>query len=141
MADARSSSDPDRWSFRAVDLSDTEVPSTSATAPLADEPDLHGHADAFDPLPGDQLVETARALGDPTRLRILELIGDGERYAQEIVTALDIAQSAVSRHLSLLERSGLVHVRPQRGMKYYSIDERFAKRLIATLEHRLVGPR
>lgn len=75
----------------------------------------------------DDLLDALRALADPNRLRIIELLGRGELYAQEIVGRLGIAQSAVSRHLTLLERSGLVQVKPRRGMKYYRIDgERMA---------------
>lgn len=73
-------------------------------------------------LPGEELLEGLRALGDANRLRILDLLGGGELYAQEIVGRLGIAQSAVSRHLSQLERAGLVRVEPRRGMKYYAID-------------------
>ncbi|MGC4190621.1 MAG: metalloregulator ArsR/SmtB family transcription factor [Thermomicrobiales bacterium] len=73
-------------------------------------------------MPGEVLLEGLRALGDANRLRILDLLGGGELYAQEIVGRLGIAQSAVSRHLSQLERAGLVRVEPRRGMKYYAID-------------------
>lgn len=74
-----------------------------------------------DPLTGEDLLESIRAMGDANRLRILDLLGTGELYAQEIVGRLGIAQSAVSRHLSQLERAGLVTVEPRRGMKYYAI--------------------
>ena len=70
-----------------------------------------------------ELLEALRALADPTRLRIIDLLVDGEHYAQEIVGRLGIAQSAASRHLAQLERAGLVTVRPSRGVKYYAIDE------------------
>ncbi len=73
-------------------------------------------------LPDADLLEGLRAMADPNRLRILDLLGAGELYAQEIVGRLGIAQSAVSRHLSQLERAGLVSVRPRGGMKYYAID-------------------
>ncbi|MEJ7761513.1 MAG: metalloregulator ArsR/SmtB family transcription factor [Thermomicrobiales bacterium] len=69
-----------------------------------------------------ELLEALRALADPTRLRIVDLLGAGERYAQEIVGRLGIAQSAASRHLAQLERAGLVTVRPARGVKYYAVD-------------------
>lgn len=75
-----------------------------------------------DPLTGEDLLESIRAMGDANRLRILDLLGTGELYAQEIVGRLGIAQSAVSRHLSQLERAGLVKVEPRRGMKYYAIN-------------------
>lgn len=87
----------------------------------------NGHDDVYlgrdvDPLTGEDLLESIRAMGDGNRLRILDLLGSGELYAQEIVGRLGIAQSAVSRHLSQLERAGLVQVEPRRGMKYYAID-------------------
>jgi DNA-binding transcriptional ArsR family regulator len=68
------------------------------------------------------LLEAARALADPTRLRMLDLLLEGELYAQEIVGRLGVAQSAVSRHLSQLERSGLVTVQARRGSKYYAVN-------------------
>jgi DNA-binding transcriptional ArsR family regulator len=74
------------------------------------------------PLETDAVLEALRALGDPNRLRVIDLLAGGELYAQEIVGRLGIAQSAVSRHLALLERAGLVKVRPRGGMKYYAVD-------------------
>lgn len=73
-------------------------------------------------LSAEDMLEALRALGDPNRLRVIDLLYGGELYAQEIVGRLGIAQSAVSRHLSLLERAGLVKVRPRGGMKYYAVD-------------------
>jgi DNA-binding transcriptional ArsR family regulator len=70
----------------------------------------------------DDFLEGLRALGDSNRLRVIDLLAGGELYAQEIVGRLGIAQSAVSRHLALLERAGLVKVQPRRGMKYYAVD-------------------
>ena len=70
----------------------------------------------------EEVLESLRALGDANRLRVIDLLTGGELYAQEIVGRLGIAQSAVSRHLALLERAGLVRVRPRGGMKYYAID-------------------
>jgi DNA-binding transcriptional ArsR family regulator len=68
------------------------------------------------------LLEITRALADPTRLRIIGYLAGGERYAQEIVAHVGIAQSAVSRHLSQLERAGLIDVSPRRGLKFYSVN-------------------
>ena len=76
---------------------------------------------------GVEIAETAalagmKAIADPTRLRILDMLQDREHYAQEIVGKLGISQSAVSRHLSTLESAQVVTVRPDQGMKYYAID-------------------
>jgi DNA-binding transcriptional ArsR family regulator len=81
----------------------------------------------------EPLLEALRALGDQNRLHILELLSEGELYAQEIVGRLGIAQSAVSRHLSLLERAGLVKVRPRGGMKYYAVEETQLKSVAGSL--------
>ena len=87
--------------------------------------ELNGASDSQNPVPplsDDDLLESLRALSDPNRLRIIELLSAGELYAQEIVGRLGIAQSAVSRHLALLERAGVIRVRPHGGMKYYAVN-------------------
>lgn len=89
-----------------------------------------------DPLTGEDLLESIRAMGDANRLRILDLLGTGELYAQEIVGRLGIAQSAVSRHLSQLERAGLVEVEPRRGMKYYAINRERLRMLAQSILER-----
>jgi DNA-binding transcriptional ArsR family regulator len=88
-------------------------------------------------LASDDLLEMLRALGDANRLRILDLLSSGQLYAQEIVGRLGIAQSAVSRHLSQLERAGLIQVEPRRGMKYYAIDRHRMESLAETLRARV----
>lgn len=75
-----------------------------------------------------------RALADGTRLRIVEMLRDRELYAQEIVGRLSISQSAVSRHLSMLEAAEIVNVRPVNGMKYYAINARRLRLLAEELE-------
>jgi DNA-binding transcriptional ArsR family regulator len=101
----------------AVDAPSAALPARNAGSDTPTEP-VDGDVMAQEPL-----LEALRALGDQNRLHILELLAEGELYAQEIVGRLGIAQSAVSRHLSLLERAGLVKVRPRGGMKYYAVDE------------------
>jgi DNA-binding transcriptional ArsR family regulator len=49
-----------------------------------------------------------RALGDPQRRAIVEMLGSGPRSVQEIADALPISRPAVSRHLRLLKDAGLV---------------------------------
>ncbi|MCX2726527.1 metalloregulator ArsR/SmtB family transcription factor [Thermomicrobium sp. 4228-Ro] len=80
------------------------------------------------------LLPGLRALGDGTRLRIIEFLRNGERYAQEIVGMLGISQSAVSRHLAMLEAAGIVTVRPANGMKYYAINSQRLRQIAEELE-------
>lgn len=100
--------------------------------PHVQESDSRSEHDV-EPLTGEALLEGIRAMGDANRLRILDLLGTGELYAQEIVGRLGIAQSAVSRHLSQLERAGLIRVEPRRGMKYYAIDKMQLSRLAESI--------
>jgi DNA-binding transcriptional ArsR family regulator len=63
-----------------------------------------------------------KALSDEQRLRILRELRRGELYAQEIVERTGVHQSVVSRHLSFLKAVGLVNVRRQNNMKFYSLN-------------------
>lgn len=87
-----------------------------------------------DALGGGDALGGLKALADPTRMRIVEMLRERELYAQEIVGRLGISQSAVSRHLGTLESAGIVTVRPVQGMKYYAIDRAFLRSLGAYLD-------
>lgn len=80
------------------------------------------------------LLPGLRALADGTRLRIIEMLRNREMYAQEIVGQLGISQSAVSRHLTMLETADIVTVRPSNGMKYYAINSQRMRQLADELE-------
>jgi DNA-binding transcriptional ArsR family regulator len=56
-------------------------------------------------------AEILKALAQPTRLKILELLRNGERCICEIVPALNGEQSNISRHISLMQKSHLVTTR------------------------------
>jgi len=56
-------------------------------------------------------AEVLKALAQPTRLKILELLRDGERCICEIVPAINGEQSNISRHISLMQKSHLVTTR------------------------------
>ncbi|MCI0432658.1 MAG: autorepressor SdpR family transcription factor [Gemmatimonadetes bacterium] len=49
-----------------------------------------------------------KALADPTRRRILELLAEGDRTAGEIADRFPIAFASVSHHLSVLKEAGMV---------------------------------
>jgi ArsR family transcriptional regulator len=56
-------------------------------------------------------AEILKALAQPTRLKILELLRYGERCICEIVPAINGEQSNISRHISLMQRNHLVTTR------------------------------
>ena len=60
-------------------------------------------------------------LADDTRRRIIEVLRDGEHSVNEIVAAVGIAQSGVSRHLRILHLAGFVDVRADGQRRLYSL--------------------
>lgn len=58
--------------------------------------------------PVDQLSLTFSALADPTRRAILAQLAQGEATVNELAAPFDISLPAVSRHLKVLERAGLI---------------------------------
>lgn len=72
-----------------------------------------------------------RALGDPTRVRILELLNEqGELSVTELVQRLNQSQPKVSNHLACLRWCGFVDTRREHPTVYYRVaDERVAELL------------
>jgi DNA-binding transcriptional ArsR family regulator len=62
------------------------------------------------------------ALSDPTRRRIVELLGTGEHTAGAIGEQFPISAPAVSQHLKTLRDAGLVRVRAEGQRRIYSLD-------------------
>ena len=62
-----------------------------------------------------------QTLADPTRLRIVEELQRGELAVNDLVEAMDIHQSGVSRHLRILHEAGFVQVRPDGPKRLYSL--------------------
>jgi len=56
-------------------------------------------------------AEVLKALAQPTRLKILEILRNGERCICEIVPAINGEQSNISRHISTMQKSHLISTR------------------------------
>lgn len=54
------------------------------------------------------LSSTFAALGDPTRLAILERLAEGDATVTELAEPFSMSMPAISRHLKVLERAGLI---------------------------------
>lgn len=69
----------------------------------------------------DLCAEILKAIAQPTRLRIIELLRDGEHCVCEIYPAIGHEQSNTSRHLQMMLKSGILSQRKD-GLKiYYSL--------------------
>jgi DNA-binding transcriptional ArsR family regulator len=77
----------------------------------------------------DCRVHVFRALSDPVRLRIVEILASGEHLSGEISAALTtqygVSRAAVSKHLAILRDNGWVAVYPEGAERWYSLTDEF----------------
>lgn len=73
------------------------------------------------PLLVDQIAGRFRALADPTRVRILDLLRSGERSVGELVDEIGGTQQNVSKHLNNLHQEGILARRKQGNRAIYWI--------------------
>jgi ArsR family transcriptional regulator, cadmium/lead-responsive transcriptional repressor len=67
------------------------------------------------------LAKYFRAFGDPTRLRILEILAEGEHSVGELVKLLGTSQPHASNHLACLRWCGFVETRRDHRIVYYRL--------------------
>jgi DNA-binding transcriptional ArsR family regulator len=81
-----------------------------------------------------RMARVYKALSDETRLRIINLVREREMYAQEIVDRIGLHQSVVSRHLGFLKAVGILRIRKENSMKFYSINTEMRDELSRMLD-------
>ena len=83
------------------------------------------------------LARFFRALGDPTRLRLLNLLLQGEQSVTELVEAVGAAQGRISTHLGCLRWCGLVTSRREGRQMIYAITDPRVRALLGTADDML----
>jgi DNA-binding transcriptional ArsR family regulator len=78
--------------------------------------------------------QTLAALGEPNRLRIVELLCAGPRPVNDIHVRLKLRQSQASQHLKVLKDVGLVEMEPRAQQRLYSLRAEPLKQLHDWLE-------
>jgi len=68
------------------------------------------------------LQNTMRALADPIRREILNLLKDGKRSAGDITEHFDVTGASISRHLSVLKEADLIRDERQGKFIYYELN-------------------
>ena len=82
------------------------------------------------------LADTFSALGDPTRVRILDALSHGELCVCDLAAVLRLSQSAVSHQLRLLRNIRLVRPRREGRVVFYSLDDQHIISIFRqTLQH------
>lgn len=83
-------------------------------------------------------AELFKALANPARIRVLEVLADGERSVSELQPLVGIETSHLSQQLGVLRRSGLVTTRKAGTSVYYSILDDDLVELLAVARRMLV---
>jgi len=66
--------------------------------------------------------DAMKAVGDPTRVRILKILEGGELCVCQIIAVIALGQSTISKHLFLLRAAGLIKDRRDKKWIHYSLD-------------------
>ncbi|KAB0671545.1 metalloregulator ArsR/SmtB family transcription factor [Oryzomonas sagensis] len=87
------------------------------------------------------LLDTLKALADPSRLRLVAVLLHGEFTVQELTRILAMGQSRISRHLKILTGAGVLTVKHQGTWSYYRVGEasRFFTAVRPAFEVELTG--
>lgn len=75
----------------------------------------------------DKIVNYHKALADPTRLRILLLLSNGEMHGQALAEKLNLSQPTVTHHASKLREAALIKERRDKNTVYFKLNPEFIK--------------
>jgi len=81
----------------------------------------------------EQVAGCFQALSDPTRLRILRSLKEGDKTVHQLVDLFTWTQPNISRHLSILSRAGMVNRTKRGSFVYYSVANSLVLRLCDTI--------
>ncbi len=80
-----------------------------------------------------EAARVLKALANEKRLLLLCQLVEGERSVGELNAGIDLSQSALSQHLAVLRKEGLVNTRREAQTIYYALAEGPAQRILQTL--------
>lgn len=88
-------------------------------------------ADLLETAVARDLAGVFKALSDPTRLRIISALADGEICVNDLAQALEMGQSAISHQLSDMRAMRLLRFRKEGRHVYYRLDDEHVRDLYA----------
>jgi ArsR family transcriptional regulator len=98
----------------------TRTSNTTVDACCTPENEPAGHEAAFD---DETLAAMAKALGHPTRVKILRLLAERQACVTgDLVAELPLAQSTISEHLRILRKAGLIQGEIEGPRTSYCVD-------------------
>ena len=88
-----------------------------------------------------EAAQLLKALANENRLMLLCTLAEGELSVGQLNERIPLSQSALSQHLALLRRDGLVHTRRAAQQVFYSLADGPAAHVIEALHDLYCGPR
>jgi DNA-binding transcriptional ArsR family regulator len=80
-----------------------------------------------------RMNEVFKALADPTRRRILQLLRSGEKTAGELAESFDMTRSSMSHHFAVLKAVDLITSRREGQQIYYALNTTVMEDVLALL--------
>lgn len=83
----------------------------------------------------EQEAKVFKAFCDPNRLKILNILKDGEHCACKLLEILDVSQSTLSHHMKILTDARVVNVRKDGKWSHYSLSGNGIEKVIQYLKN------
>lgn len=83
----------------------------------------------------EETAKYCKALGDPNRVQIVDLLSQGERCACELLEHFDFTQPTLSHHMKVLIGAGIVQTRKVGTWHNYSLNREKMAGLATSLQH------
>ncbi len=71
----------------------------------------------------ERIAEILKAMGHPTRVRILKYLSDGEKCVKEVWQELGLPQPTVSQHMNMLKNAGIISYRKDGVKTCYKVED------------------
>lgn len=83
----------------------------------------------------EKVVNYHKALADPTRIKMLILLSDGELNGQTLAEKLCVTPATITHHAAKLREASLIHERRDKNTIYFSLNHYFIKNYANAAEH------
>ena len=85
----------------------------------------------------EQVASYFQVLAEPTRLRILNILRDGERNVGEVAQMCGYTAANISRHLGLMYQAGMLSRRREGTLVYYRVGDAYASELCRSIRNQV----
>lgn len=82
----------------------------------------------------EQLASILKAMADPKRIKIIDLLSDESMCACEVLDHFDFTQPTLSHHMKVLEAAGIITVSKQCQWHYYSLNTAFTETFMPEMQ-------